>query len=244
MAGLKDHNFPAFDRAEQALHDLGHDPVSPAALSRDAWAWYGGKEKFEVQFNTEERRREYYMRYDLPALLSCQGVALLAGWYSSRGATLEALVARQAGLKIFLWQDEKLTAFEKTTAQYAHQHATVEAGPLTGVVLPTPKTNESVLLEADRLVDGARQKDYGHPLDNYERVADLWKAYLRGVESARADVPVPMDITADDVAQMMILLKIGRLMAGYHRDSLVDIGGYAKVHDMIHTEREKRNAKS
>jgi hypothetical protein len=182
------------------------------------------------------------MQHDLSYLLRCDGVALLAGWYSSRGATLEALVAKQCGLKLFLWQDEKLTPFERTAEQFARQHAVVEAPADCPPALPPLKTNESVLAEADRLVDGARQKDYGHPLDNYDRVSSLWYSYLVGKYGGESIIGSVLG--AEDVAQMMILLKIGRLMAGYHRDSLVDIGGYAKVHDMIHTEREKRNAKS
>lgn len=74
----------------------------------------------------------------------------------------------------------------------------------------------TVLEEANAAVYGPRQQAYGHPRENFARTARLWAAYL--------DIPV----TAMDVAQMMVLLKIARLMeTPSHRDSWVDMAGYA-----------------
>jgi Domain of unknown function (DUF6378) len=89
------------------------------------------------------------------------------------------------------------------------------------------KTN--VLQEADRLVNGKRQADYGHPLDNWTQTAKLWSAYL-GIE-----------ITAEQGVDMMMLAKLSRLsQSPTHRDSLVDLPGYALVREMISEERTRR----
>lgn len=85
---------------------------------------------------------------------------------------------------------------------------------------------ESILEEAQRLIHGQRNKDYGHPRDNINHTARLWSAYL-GVE-----------IDALDVSVMMILLKASRMKTTgqYHRDSVVDIAGYAGVAERVYEE--------
>lgn len=88
--------------------------------------------------------------------------------------------------------------------------------------------NETVLEEAQRCVDGARQEDYGHPYDNHGRTARFWSTYL-GIE-----------ITPEQVCFLNILQKISREMNKPTRDNLVDICGYARNTEMIHVERERR----
>lgn len=68
---------------------------------------------------------------------------------------------------------------------------------------------------------GPRQASYGHPRENFRRTAALWNGYL----AARGFVAL---IKPEDVAQMMVLLKMARLMqTPDHRDSIVDMAGYA-----------------
>lgn len=79
----------------------------------------------------------------------------------------------------------------------------------------------TILQEADGLINGERQRDYGDPADNYSVIADLMSAYLRG---RGHDV----HISAADAAQLMLLVKIGRASTGrITRDTLVDQAGYA-----------------
>lgn len=81
----------------------------------------------------------------------------------------------------------------------------------------------SILEEAQAAVYGAREKDYGHPRDDFARIADLWTAYLRQAETTDG-------ITSVQVAHMMVLLKLARLIeTPAHRDSWVDIAGYAQT---------------
>ena len=82
--------------------------------------------------------------------------------------------------------------------------------------------NESVLDEAKRIIYGDREKTYGKPSKNLETIAVMWQSFL----DARGDV----SLTAKDVAVMMILLKSARLGNDLdHRDSVVDICGYAAL---------------
>ena len=77
-------------------------------------------------------------------------------------------------------------------------------------------TRESILNRAIECVCGEREQDYGSPEDNFGRIAAYWSTHLG------------MEITAEDVAVMMALLKIARIGAGTATDdSWVDLAGYA-----------------
>lgn len=84
-----------------------------------------------------------------------------------------------------------------------------------------------MLKHTAELVGGERANDYGDKLTNHTRIADLWNYWLIN-QGKRAD------ITSYDVAMMMLLLKVARLMnTPGHRDSHVDIAGYASILEEI-----------
>lgn len=85
-------------------------------------------------------------------------------------------------------------------------------------------TRADILDTAKAIVTGEREKQYGKPEDNFAAVAQMWEVYLRGqCVGEGADVR----IAPEDVAMMMVLLKVGRLMTGdYLADNYVDICGY------------------
>lgn len=80
----------------------------------------------------------------------------------------------------------------------------------------------SILKEANTIIYGDREKTYGHPSKNLQTIATMWNAYMLG--------KLEREITPQDVAAMMVLLKTARLANNpTHRDSLVDICGYAAL---------------
>jgi hypothetical protein len=87
----------------------------------------------------------------------------------------------------------------------------------------------SILVEAEGLVHGPRQGDYGHPFDNYSDVARIWSVILR------------VDVTPEQAALCMAGVKMAREAYRPKRDNRVDLAGYTEVVDMIHAERERRN---
>ena len=90
--------------------------------------------------------------------------------------------------------------------------------------------NRAEILEAAKTcVCGNREKDYGKPEDNFERIAYFWSDYLRA------------DISAKDVAVMLALLKIARIASGHAKDdNWVDLAGYAACGGEIEAEMEMR----
>ena len=80
---------------------------------------------------------------------------------------------------------------------------------------------ETILEEAQRLIRGDREQEYGDVSVSFERIAKMWSAYLG------------TDVNETDVASMMIMLKTSRTRNGYHRDSFVDIAGYAALAGVV-----------
>lgn len=118
------------------------------------------------------------------------------------------------------------------------QHASADARPISDGAVPSPHkdteatepspkgsgagdTRAKLLSDASEIVTSDRANAYGPPEDNFKRIAALWEVYL---EQHPSDAP----INATDVANMMVLMKVARLMqTPGHRDSWLDIAGYA-----------------
>jgi len=86
------------------------------------------------------------------------------------------------------------------------------------------KQRKSVLTEAESLVNGPRQAAYGSPADNFSRWRDMCRATGR---------PGLADVTAEDLAVAMVLLKIARDTGSPKRDNAVDGAGYFDVLDQV-----------
>lgn len=85
-------------------------------------------------------------------------------------------------------------------------------------------TRSEILEKARQCVCEDQDRQYGHPEDNFGKIAELWGAY-RGEY-----FPVK------DVAMMMALVKIARIYAGESIDSYVDLAGYAACGGELATE--------
>lgn len=84
MTGMPDFNYPAFFKAAQDLTDAGMDPINPARqredLAQGTSSWLD------------------FMRASLHDLATADGIALLPGWWDSRGARLEQQIGAGLGL--------------------------------------------------------------------------------------------------------------------------------------------------
>lgn len=83
------------------------------------------------------------------------------------------------------------------------------------------------LEEAGKAVLTDRENTYGAPEDNFRSISHLWSVYLG------------IGISPENVANMMILLKIARTASGkYNPDNYVDIAGYAACAAEIGADNE------
>lgn len=82
MAGIPEHNFPAFHAAAAELRAAGYEVVNPAEIDRSGSSW------------------EDCLRADLREMCTCDSIALLPGWEGSKGANLELHVAHRIGMRV------------------------------------------------------------------------------------------------------------------------------------------------
>lgn len=102
--------------------------------------------------------------------------------------------------------------------------------------MAAPKPDQSTILsEAAALVDGPRQQDYGSPKDNFKLISHMWGGYLYTRGAGK-----PMELSPEDIAMMMILVKVARHAATPKRDNLVDIAGYARCAELCMVNNEEK----
>ena len=200
MTGHVDFNFPTFHAAAARLRDAGWEVINPAEN-------FGGR---------TDLPRETYLRADVILVAQCEAIAMLPGWEGSRGAKLEYLLARELGMELL--DAETLQSLENPP---------VPAVSLHQLRLVTSEPGETVLAEAIRITDGARQADYGHPRDDFAHTALMWTGILAGKLREGAEV------TAADVPLCMIAVKLARQSHRHKRDNLVDIAGYSRTAAMV-----------
>lgn len=122
---------------------------------------------------------------------------------------------------LFYLTSEKLMArkIAPTTPQY-----------YAGIAEAAPR--KSFLQQADALINGDRQQDYGDKLQNFSQIAMLWQGTLAPLLGPDAQ------ITPELVALCMIQVKVARLSKSPdHLDSQLDIAGYAGCYNKLQEER-------
>lgn len=195
------------------LPDFNYPAFNAAAAAWRAKGW-------DVSNPAEEFDGEQGLPYpvyviqDIKRIQECDAIAMLPGWddEGARGSVWERMIA------VMIYKLPVFNADEPDTPAVLLQRK----------VVLNPE-ERSILDEAEEIVNGARQAAYGHPLDDFTKTAKMWSG-LFGVE-----------ITAEQVALGMMAVKMSRLLnTPNHRDSMVDIAGYAKTYQMVTEERKRR----
>ncbi|MFC7165924.1 DUF6378 domain-containing protein [Halospeciosus flavus] len=82
-----------------------------------------------------------------------------------------------------------------------------------------------------------RNGTHGDPIENHDHIADLWNAYLGGV--------LVRPLRGDEVADMMILLKLSRKhVGGMDTDHYRDAIGYAAIASLYVPEDADNSAEA
>lgn len=123
----------------------------------------------------------------------------------AKGVTEERFLER-----MFAYEETGLDPEEVTSLIEASKKKTAES-----------ITRETVLEAARKCVCGDREQDYGSPENNFRTIANLWIDYLNAKGGG-------VDIEPEDVAAMLVLLKIARIASGHAKnDNWIDAAGYA-----------------
>lgn len=223
MAGIDNFNYPEFFKESQDLFRSDYIPVLPI-------------DEGDLDENGNQTMTfGEYLRKDIKKLLDCDAVVMLGGWSNSRGATLEAMIASAIGMPVFRASDKTQIHKREIVASFFAVHIKSVLQEIADISInlkgrydkePEKEENklDTILEEAEYIVTGDRQRDYGSPSKNHGRTAKLWSVYLN------------TDITAEQVCMLNVLQKIARSMNKLTRDTLVDISGYARNIEIIHDE--------
>lgn len=79
------------------------------------------------------------------------------------------------------------------------------------------ENNKSILAEAEDIVNGSRQSDYGDANESFSRIATI------------ASVMVGKELSPEDCCAVMMAVKLVRESFAHKRDNLVDLCGYAEL---------------
>ena len=84
---------------------------------------------------------------------------------------------------------------------------------------------EEILKKAQELITGDRNDTHGDAFQNHAEIAEFWNIFLDQKLQPMAS------ITAEDVALMMVLMKISRNTQGKKNnlDNFIDMCGYAAI---------------
>ena len=122
-------------------------------------------------------------------------------------------------------KDKQDKWFQNDTAKGKPMHIIDEPKTLADYERLTKGETESILSEAERIVNGERQADYSDPVANFKHI------------SAIASSISKKGLSPTDCAIVMIAVKLARENYKHKRDNLVDLAGYVEILNRI-KERE------
>ena len=89
------------------------------------------------------------------------------------------------------------------------------------------ENNKSILAEAEDIVNGSRQSDYGDANESFSRIATI------------ASVMTGKELAPEDCCAVMMAVKLVRESFNHKRDNLVDLCGYAHIMNEIRESEKK-----
>lgn len=223
MTGLPDHNLAEFRAAREALRARGFEVVCPGEMSEQPLA----------EHITD---RAFYMLKDIQVIVGANGeervhgIVLLDGWSASSGANTELIIAWQLSLPVV-----KLKWIDKDNGEFVLEDVdpTPERLPYS-TDTDDDRDPRSICEVADSLINGARRDSYGHPLDDYTKVAAMITGLFHEI------LKPGKYFKPEHIPMIVSCMKLSREMNAPKRGNRIDLAGYAGVIDMICEERKRR----
>lgn len=97
---------------------------------------------------------------------------------------------------------------------------------------PSNLSGADILLAAHHLITGDRNRDYSHPVDDYTKVVNIFRAFTG------------IDLTLSQAILFMLAIKFSRIRSNLekgilHYDSVADAAGYLGCLNIIHENNVK-----
>ena len=89
--------------------------------------------------------------------------------------------------------------------------------------------SDSILLEADNILNGDRNEQYNDPNESFKVYAEILKATFG------------LELTPVEICKVQMAIKLGRLKYKYKRDSLVDLCGYSEILNRLESNNDNNN---
>lgn len=204
MSGIPEHNFPAFRAATDALREQGYTVMSPVEM--DEAEGFDAATAPNIGAGSPEWSDFLARDVGIVAKAETEGVVVLPGWESSRGAALEVHVARELGKPIFRYPSlERIPERHPSSARF---HA--------------------ILHELGALHD-RKQADYGRGNDPFANVrgSSAWGIPEWVGAMIRA---------ADKVRRLETFARRGSLANESAVDSFADLAVYAVIALVLYEE--------
>lgn len=100
MRGYPNWNFALFDEIRDQLTQAGHHVFSPAEQCR-ALGYLPDEDSAYPHQEGGREHLKHVMLCDIACIYAADALALLPGWQTSRGATVEVALAQFLGLTIY-----------------------------------------------------------------------------------------------------------------------------------------------
>ena len=86
---------------------------------------------------------------------------------------------------------------------------------------------DSILKEAEQLLNGDRAQDYGDIAENFSNIAEIFNVLEKEVQ-----------LKPKHIAKVMIAVKLGREKFKHKRDNLVDAAAYLEIYRLLAESEE------
>ncbi len=87
------------------------------------------------------------------------------------------------------------------------------------------ENNTSLLLQAEKIVNGDRDEQYGNPSQAFQEYSNILKTTF------------DIDLTPEQICKVQMAIKLGRLKYKFKQDSLLDLIGYSEILNRLSTPR-------
>ena len=118
-------------------------------------------------------------------------------------------------------KDKQDKWFQNDTANGTTMNIIDEPKTLEDYERLTKSETESILYEAERIVNGERQADYSDPVENFKHISSIASSISKE------------NLSPTTCAIVMIAVKLARENYKHKRDNLVDLAGYVEILNRI-----------